>query len=432
MYNQTGGELKSSYRDALHWYSEKARGTPERRHSKKLLAQFSPAPTSPTNAQRSSKHFSPVQAPSPRPKTAAAVPHAKNWSYWSRKKQSEVTQRSTTPSCLVKNLKVEGKTLTFADEGGSHRCATSSVTSRKHGDHRGEITIDIGSDYKGALRPKSAMAAIENQLMNPYATSYDINYGHHPHGNKSSAADRPGTSRGYTASYKLSGPIGTTHFDDEYCLKKGEKAVPIRSGTSSGSRSNNPHPDQSFMVWRYPKERKFNNGETSGAPAANRNYRKLTDGVLDEIVRDNFRSTYDQDYMGIPQGYQMKDAIGAPDDWRDQVPRPLDTSCRRTYKPPVQHPAHKLGTSRYDCNKLYVQPAVGIVPTVSKQHVVNQKNTKEKTVYGDEYFDRSVNNKLNRLLNQRCDRDWEKFYLQATSISAESKTKTVEVITAES
>ena len=55
------------------------------------------------------------------------------------------------------------------------------------------------------------------------------------------------------------------------------------------------------MIWRYCNKRD-SSSEDCGAPAANRNYRKLTDDVLDEIVRDNFRSTYDQDFLGIPQG----------------------------------------------------------------------------------------------------------------------------------
>ena len=82
--------------------------------------------------------------------------------------------------------------------------------------------------------------------MDPYATSYVMNYGKPPQGNKSASADRPVTSRGYRASYELSGGIGRTQFDDEFCARNaaGAAAQPIRSGTSSGARKNNPHPDQ--------------------------------------------------------------------------------------------------------------------------------------------------------------------------------------------
>lgn len=389
LYNRTGGELRSGYEETLGWYKQRATNTPQRVHVDKLLRQFRPTTTG------SSSSSSPA-----RPRTA--TPSGKNWSYWKKKKPHQ--EESS-------HLKVEGRRVESSRDpaiGQAERGALIRIDASR--DYKSR-------DYKPQLRPKTAMTSSSpNKLMDPYTTSYDVNYGNPPTHNRSTPAERPATSRGYTASYKLGGKIGRTQFADEYGEKRmDERTTPIRSGTSSGARSNNPHPHQSFMVWRYGKDDKRT--ESCGAPAANRNYKQLSDSVLDEIIRDNFKSTYDNDYMGIPQGYQMKEAIGAPDDWLEGIPRPDDTSFRRTYKTPQQHPAHKLGTSRYDCNKLYVKPAVGIVPTVTSQHVVNQKNVKERTQYGDEYFDRSVNKTLNRLLNQRCDRDWDRFYLQATSIN---------------
>ena len=57
------------------------------------------------------------------------------------------------------------------------------------------------------------------------------------------------------------------------------------------------------------------------------------------------------------------------------------------------------------------------VPTVSKRQIVTQKNIEESTQYKDEYFNRGVNPKLNKLMNQRKDRDWHSIYLKATSLS---------------
>jgi len=407
LFNETGGELKEDFKTILKWYSQQSRDQSHQHHTQKLLAQFPPS--------RSESNSQDLCFPPRRPRTSSS---SKNWSYWTKKLQLPPESRSQN----LTGLKIEGRTIRSKPPSerslSSKRRSLNLPKPRIIEEDDKVLTINRGSDYKVTLRPKSAMAAIENHLMNPYTTSYDINYGQHPLGHKSSIANRPKTSKGFGSTYDLSGSIGRTHFDDEYGIKKGEKSEPIRSGTSSGSRSNNPHPDQAFMIWRYCNKRD-SSSEDCGAPAANRNYRKLTDDVLDEIVRDNFRSTYDQDFLGIPQGFQMKDAIAAPVDWRDQVPKPADTSSRRTYQIPVQHSSHKLPTSRYDCNKLYVKPAVGIVPTVIKQHVINQNNIKEKTVYKEEYFDRSVNDKLNRLLNQRLDRDWNKFYLQATSLNSD-------------
>ena len=56
-----------------------------------------------------------------------------------------------------------------------------------------------------------------------------------------------------------------------------------------------------FMTWKYPRNK--TSKEVCGAPASNRNYRPLTSDVLGQIIRDNMRSTYHEDYMGIPQGW---------------------------------------------------------------------------------------------------------------------------------
>ena len=55
------------------------------------------------------------------------------------------------------------------------------------------------------------------------------------------------------------------------------------------------------MTWKYPRNK--TSKEACGAPASNRNYRPLTSDVLGQIIRDNMRSTYHEDYMGIPQGW---------------------------------------------------------------------------------------------------------------------------------
>lgn len=56
--------------------------------------------------------------------------------------------------------------------------------------------------------------------------------------------NRPSSSQGFTASHPLEGPIGDTHYTEEFFEKPNRPATPIRSGTASGSRSNKPHPPE--------------------------------------------------------------------------------------------------------------------------------------------------------------------------------------------
>ena len=52
------------------------------------------------------------------------------------------------------------------------------------------------------------------------------------------------TSNLFRTPYNLGDPIGTTHYDDTYYKKDINRREPIRTGTSSGNRNNNPHPTQ--------------------------------------------------------------------------------------------------------------------------------------------------------------------------------------------
>lgn len=59
------------------------------------------------------------------------------------------------------------------------------------------------------------------------------------------------TSNAFRVPFNLSDPIGASHYDSEYYYKTVKKAEPIRAGTSSGSRINNPHPSK--VVLRFLK-----------------------------------------------------------------------------------------------------------------------------------------------------------------------------------
>ena len=59
-------------------------------------------------------------------------------------------------------------------------------------------------------------------------------------------------------------------------------------------------------------------------------------------------------------GFQVKEAIDCPIDWRDVVPQPRDSTCRATYKNDPQEPELVGNTTRYGCNAKKKISAVGI------------------------------------------------------------------------
>lgn len=52
------------------------------------------------------------------------------------------------------------------------------------------------------------------------------------------------TSNAFRNPYNLSDPIGASHYDEQYYQKAVKREEPIRTGTSSGNRRNNPHPSK--------------------------------------------------------------------------------------------------------------------------------------------------------------------------------------------
>jgi hypothetical protein len=59
---------------------------------------------------------------------------------------------------------------------------------------------------------------------------------------EATVSNRPTTSNGFRVPFNLSDPIGSSHYDQQFYPKYTGKAEPIRTGTASGSRKNNPHP----------------------------------------------------------------------------------------------------------------------------------------------------------------------------------------------
>jgi len=224
-------------------------------------------------------------------------------------------------------------------------------------------------------RSKTAMAAIdfERQSKPPYSTTYGREFAALP--GKSAIADPPlDTRASYQASYELSGPVGVSQYESEFYQKLKRKTTPIRTGSASGNRRNNPHPLESFLNWKLPPKP---HAERYGSEWAG----ELTDEILDAVCRGKIRSTYQQDFLGVPQGFQPTAPVKLPVDWKSKVGYSLDSSMRRCYQRPSQQYELKGNTSRYGCNKFKAVPAHGVVPTVSSR----QMHLKNRTSYDMDY-----------------------------------------------
>ncbi|KAM9319850.1 testis-expressed protein 26 [Gastrophryne carolinensis] len=240
---------------------------------------------------------------------------------------------------------------------------------------------------KTPQRPKTAMAALGGNIWDPYETTMNRDF---PQKTCSPAtALRPKTSKSYRNPYYLCDPIGVSMYSDEFCWKPHSKPEPIRAATSSGARNNRPHPDKTFAAWRLPHEEK-NISEDSRSPWI----KPLSIEDVQDVMRSQYLSTYKGDYLGIPQGYQIKYAINAPPKWMKEIPRPLATESRFHYQvqPRAQefdNTSHKFGC--YATRHLAVK---GAVPTVTYSHIRNQENRTQLTTYqrhfGKEYIDLSV------------------------------------------
>ncbi|XP_077984899.1 testis-expressed protein 26-like [Glandiceps talaboti] len=229
---------------------------------------------------------------------------------------------------------------------------------------------------KKIRRPKTAMPSLGRKTKPPVDTHYWQEYpGIDVTKHSRPPEERPSTTKhSYHARQDLSSRLGTPHYSEEYGSKGFQKREPIRSGTSSGNRKNNPHPYESFMVWKFPRD-VLEDQKSYPFP--------VTDSMLGQIFHDKCKSTYQEDYLGLPQGYTVKSAYDGYEDWKDKVPYTLDTTTRYTYQLPRQHKELAGNVTRYGSNSKRHLAATGIVPHApSKSHLVTLRN---RTTYDREF-----------------------------------------------
>ncbi|XP_060551358.1 testis-expressed protein 26-like isoform X2 [Ruditapes philippinarum] len=210
-------------------------------------------------------------------------------------------------------------------------------------------------------------------FLSPYQTSYNRDY---PLKQPiDTVALRPMTSQGFAPQM---GPGPDTHYETEFKNKPARPVTPLRPGSSSGNRANNPHPPQSFLVWKFPRGgwRNTEGGRWS---------EELTDDKIKQVHKRLCQSTYQTDFLGSPQGFDLKSAYSLPPDWKENVPYTLDSVQRYCYQNQTNPESLQVPTNRYGSNTKKHIPASGTIPTASHRH----KHIRNRTTYDRHYNDNS-------------------------------------------
>ncbi|XP_068441045.1 testis-expressed protein 26 isoform X2 [Clinocottus analis] len=174
------------------------------------------------------------------------------------------------------------------------------------------------------------------------------------------------TSTSFKDSYSQSGPIGLTVYNKDFAWKPPCKPECIRTGTASGQRRNNPHPSQSFMKWRLPRDAARSSEYVSfpwKCPPSEEEIRKA--------LTAQYSSIYRCDYISMPQGHDhIINGEGRPATRhsRSGIPLSTDTEMRDNYRQPKQK-FELLG------NNSCTDPNVACrVPTVVQRHAEQKRS----------------------------------------------------------
>ncbi|KAM3936435.1 testis-expressed protein 26 isoform 1-T1 [Leptodactylus fuscus] len=271
---------------------------------------------------------------------------------------------------------LKDKSKSLPEKEKCDQLAACLLISSKFSDKKPSVTTD-----KTPRRPKTAMALLGGNIWDPYETTMSRDYPHTACAPP--IAIRPKTSKSYRNPYYLCDSVGISMYSDEFCWKPYSKPEPIRAATASGARNHRPHPDKTFSTWKLPHEEK-KISQDSHSPWI----KPPTIEEVQRVMRSQYLSTYKGDYLGTPQGYQVKYAIDTSPNWRRDIPQPLATESRFNYQ--VQPHCPKLDdfTHKYGCYANRHLSAKGVVPSVTYSHIRNQENKKQLTTY-QRHFGRS-------------------------------------------
>ncbi|XP_045929418.1 testis-expressed protein 26-like isoform X2 [Micropterus dolomieu] len=205
------------------------------------------------------------------------------------------------------------------------------------------------------------------QSWDPYETSHGRHFVYRP--NLDADIQLCPKSTSFIDSYSQSGPFGSTVYNKDFCWKPVCKPECLRTGTASGQRRNNPHPSQSFMMWRLPRDAAQSSVSFSWKCPP-------SEGEMRKALTAQYRSTYRCDFM---------ERRLVPVHSRHEVPLPFDTAMRDNYHQPKQKP--ELLCNNTDPNVA----CCGIVPTVVQRHVHTQQKRSDLTNY-DRFCGKNVPN----------------------------------------
>ncbi|XP_049926525.1 testis-expressed protein 26-like [Epinephelus moara] len=224
------------------------------------------------------------------------------------------------------------------------------------------------------------------QWWDPYETSNRRQFIYRP--NSAAEILLCPASTSFIDSYSQSGPFGSTVYNKDFCWKPGCKPECVRTGTASGQRRNNPHPSQSFMMWRLPRDAARSSEYVSfpwKCPPSEREIRKA--------LTAQYCSIYRCDFMGMPQGRTIDhiNNAGRRFTLHSRHEGPLlstDTEMRDNYRQPKQKPELLVNQSHHSCNTGPNMACCGIVPTVVQRHA--QQKRSDLTNY-DRFCGKRVN-----------------------------------------
>ncbi|XP_077154382.1 testis-expressed protein 26 [Ranitomeya variabilis] len=275
----------------------------------------------------------------------------------------------------LKYLKEKSKSL-LEKEKCDQLAACLLISSKFSGHNKPPREID-----RTPPRPKTAMAFLGGNIWDPYETTMNRDYPHNEC--NPSVAIRPKTSKSYRNPYYLCDPVGISMYSDEFCWKPYSKPELIRTATASGARNHRPHPDKTFSAWKLPHEEK-RISQDSRSPWI----QPPTIEEVQKVMRSQYQSTYKEDYLGTPQGYQVKYALDTSSNWRNDVPKTLATESRFNYQVQPRCPKLDDFTRKYGCYSNRHLSAKGVVPAVTYSHIRNQEHKKQLTTY-QRHFGRS-------------------------------------------
>lgn len=179
------------------------------------------------------------------------------------------------------------------------------------------------------------------------------------------------TSNAFRYPYNLSDPIGSTHYDSTFNEKRPiDRAEPIRSGTSSGNRANNPHPTNEFMVFRFrPLKLTANPNSDWSQP--------IGDKLLSQCIKSQMKSVYSSDYVNnVEEKAKFEEqakntlrlsSVARKAEWAKQKELEQKSGVQPfQYNHPFSYESLHISPTRFGSSRRYVQPAQGILPNVSR------------------------------------------------------------------